>query len=198
MSETSHLEQVIYYLSRLPGLGKRSARRAVLHLVQNKESLLQPLAQALLDAKEAIKVCHSCGNIDSSDPCHICNDARRQDDILCIVEEVADLWAIERSNIYRGYYHVLGGTLSAIEGRGPDDLNINSLVQKIAEGKISEIILAMNATVDGQTTAHYITQRLKEYDLQISRIAHGVPIGGELDYLDDGTLGAAFKARVPF
>lgn len=196
--EKDELEKLILLFSKLPGLGKRSARRVVLHLIKNKESLMMPLADAVIKASDAIKICSSCGNIDSSNPCKICTDARRDSSIVCVVEDVADLWAIERGKIYSGVYHVLGGTLSALDGRGPDDINIESLVQKSANQNIKEIILATNATMEGQTTAHYITERVKHLDIAISQIAHGIPIGGELDYLDEGTLGAALKARRPF
>lgn len=195
---TNELETLTHFLSKLPGLGKRSARRAVLHLIKNKDALMLPLANSLKAAAEAVKICSECGNIDSHDPCHICTNEKRSRNQICVVEEVADLWAIERGNIFKGRYHVLGGTLSAVDGRGPEDLNIEKLVRKAANENIDEIILATNATVDGQTTAHYITERLKGYNLQISRIAHGIPMGGELDYLDDGTLGAAFQARMSF
>lgn len=191
----SDIDTLIYILSKLPGLGKRSARRCMLHLVKNKESLLVPLADAVNKAILNIKVCESCGNVDDVSPCRICTDIKRAEDKICVIEDVADLWAIERSNIYGGRYHVLGGTLSALDGRRPEDLTIEKLVSKVANGNFTEIILATSATVEGQTTAHYITERLKEYNIQISQIAHGIPMGGELDYLDDGTLGAALKAR---
>ena len=192
------IEKLIYLLSKLPGFGKRSARRAVLHLIKNKESLMIPLANAISDAAKSITICSECGNIDSLNPCKICTDPKRSDSNICVIEDVSDLWAIERSNIFRGRYHVLGGTLSAIDGRGPQDLNIEKLIQKSSNNNITEIILATNATVEGQTTAHYITQRLKHLEIQISQIAHGIPMGGELEYLDDGTLAAALKARTIF
>ncbi len=195
MQQESDIEKLVYLISKLPGLGKRSARRAVLHLIKNKDALMSPLASMMQKAMDSIKICEQCGNIDSNNPCHICTDGRRMQDQICVVEEVSDLWAIERSNIFRGTYHVLGGTLSAIDGRGPEDLNIEKLVQKSSNENVREIILATNATVEGQTTAHYIMERLKDIDISISQIAHGIPIGGELDYLDDGTLGAALKAR---
>ncbi|PIR39700.1 MAG: recombination protein RecR [Alphaproteobacteria bacterium CG11_big_fil_rev_8_21_14_0_20_39_49] len=196
--QDNDIEKLIYLLGKLPGLGKRSARRAVLHLVQNKESLMIPLADAIASAADSIKICGECGNVDSSNPCHICTDPKRQNDNICVVEEVSDLWAIERSNMYRGTYHVLGGTLSAIDGRGPADLNIEKLIIKASNDDINEIILATNATVEGQTTAHYITERLKHLSIQITQIAHGIPMGGELEYLDDGTLATALKARRSF
>jgi len=193
--KNSDIDNLINLLGKLPGLGKRSARRCVLHLVKNRESLLLPLADALDKTIQNIKICESCGNVDDINPCRICTDARRGVDKICVVEDVADLWAIERSNIFSGIYHVLGGTLSALDGRRPEDLNIEKLVMKVANGNIQEVILATSATVEGQTTAHYITERLKDSGAQISQIAHGIPMGGELDYLDDGTLGAALKAR---
>ncbi len=196
--QDNDIEKLIYLLSKLPGLGKRSARRAVLHLIQNKESLMLPLTEAMASASTSIKICDECGNVDSQNPCHICIDPKRQDDNICVVEDVSDLWAIERSNMFRGTYHVLGGTLSAIDGRGPADLNIEKLVIKASNDDINEIILATNATVEGQTTAHYITERLKHLNKQITQIAHGIPIGGELEYLDDGTLATALKARRSF
>ena len=191
----SDLDNLINLLGKLPGLGRRSARRCVLHLVKNREKLLLPLAAALDKTIENIKICESCGNVDDITPCRICVDARRSPDKICVVEDVADLWAIERSNIFSGTYHVLGGTLSALDGRRPEDLNIEKLVMKVANGNIAEVILATSATVEGQTTAHYIAERLKDLNIQVSQIAHGIPMGGELDYLDDGTLGAALKAR---
>ena len=180
-------------LSKLPGLGPRSARRAVLHLFKNKEKLFQPLIAALSQTLESIKVCELCGNLDTASPCLICTDERRPRDQLCVVEEVADLWAIERSGLFKGRYHVLGGTLSAMDGRGPDQLGIPKLFKR-AEG-MKEVILATNATVDGQTTAFYITEQLKPLGISVTRIAYGIPVGGELDYLDEGTLGAALKSR---
>lgn len=191
------LDSLISQFSRLPGLGPRSARRAVLHLIRNREKLLLPLAQALSEAHEHIQTCANCGNIDVQSPCQICADTRRDGSQLCVVEEVADLWAIERSRIFRGYYHVLGGTLSALDGRGPEQLNIDALVARAASPDIREVILATNATVEGQTTAFYISDRLVSCNVHVSRLAHGIPMGGELDFLDDGTLGAALKARLP-
>ena len=196
--QENDLEKLIYLLSKLPGLGKRSARRAVLHLIQNKESLMIPLAESIDSASKSISVCNECGNIDSLNPCNICSNQSRSAEIICVVEEVSDLWAIERSNMFKGLYHVLGGTLSAIDGRGPDDLNINSLIEKVSNNNIEEIILATNATIEGQTTAHYITNKLDSSKIKITQIAHGIPIGGELDYLDEGTLTTAFNARRSF
>jgi len=196
--QENDIERLIYLLSKLPGLGKRSARRAVLHLVQNKDNLMQPLAESIARSVNSIKICTSCGNVDSIDPCHICSDYKRTNDIICVVEDVSDLWAIERSQTFRGTYHVLGGTLSAIDGRGPEDLSIEELVKKANNDAVNEIILATNATVEGQTTAHYLMERLKHLNLHITQIAHGIPIGGELEYLDDGTLATALKARHSF
>lgn len=192
------IEELIRLFSKLPGLGPRSARRAVLHLMRNKEQVMKPLEHALGRAIENIRTCTSCGNLDITDPCHICTDGRRDTSVVCVVEEVADLWAIDRCNLYKGQYHVLGGTLSAIDDRGPSQLNIESLVRRAAADEVKEIILATNATLEGQTTAHYLTTRLAECNVSISRLAQGIPMGGELDYLDDGTLGAALKARLPF
>lgn len=191
------IETLITLLARLPGLGPRSARRAALQLIKKKEVLLAPLAQAMSKAAEAVNSCSVCGNLDTVDPCALCRDGRRDATSICVVEEVGDLWAIERAGVFRGRYHVLGGTLSALDGVGPDDLSIGRLIDRVAAGGISEVVLAMNATVDGQATAHYIADRLQRLGVKLSRLAHGVPIGGELDYLDDGTLDAAFRARRP-
>ncbi|MDX2073875.1 MAG: recombination mediator RecR [Alphaproteobacteria bacterium] len=193
----SDIEDLIRLFSKLPGLGPRSARRVVLHLMRSKERVMLPLADSLARAAESIRHCARCGNLDSTDPCHICNDERRDPSVLCVVEEVADLWAIERCNLYKGQYHVLGGTLSAMEDRGPGQLNIEPLIKRAFSGQVKEIILATNATLEGQTTAHYIMDKLDGAGVSISRLAQGIPIGGELDYLDDGTLGAALRARLP-
>ena len=193
----SDLESLIQLLARLPGLGPRSARRAVLHLMTKRESLMLPLAGAMTRAAESIRACSICGNLDSQDPCSVCADTRRDPAVLCVVEEVGDLWALERSGAFGGRYHVLGGTLSALDGRGPEDLRIDALVARTRSSEVKEVILALSATVDGQTTAHYIAERLTGLDVTVSRLAHGVPVGGELDYLDDGTLTAALKARRP-
>ncbi len=194
----SEIEQLVQLLAKLPGLGPRSARRAALHLLKRRENLLEPLARAIAAAAEKVRACSVCGNLDTRDPCLVCVDPRRDAETICVVENVADLWAIERTASFRGRYHVLGGVLSALDGIGPDDLNVAGLVRRIGEGGIREVILAMGATVDGQTTAHYVTDRLQGAGVTISRLAHGVPVGGELDYLDDGTLTAALKARRPF
>jgi len=191
------IERLIQLMARLPGLGPRSARRAVLHLLKKKDALLMPLAASLREVGESIHACSTCGNLDTGNPCAICADPRRDETLLCVVEGVADLWALERSGMFRGRYHVLGGTLSALDGIGPGDLNVDSLIGRVAQGRIREVIIATNATVEGQTTAHYITDRLQSSGVTITRLAHGVPVGGELDYLDDGTLGAALKARRP-
>lgn len=190
----NEIERVIQLLSRLPGLGPRSARRAALHMINRRESLMQPLAQALKDASEAIKICGTCGNLDTADPCGVCSDLNRDGSVLCVVEQVADLWALERTASFKGRYHVLGGVLSAIDGVGPEDLNISALVERCS-GEVKEVILATNLTVEGQTTAHYIIERLAPTGVAVTRLAHGVPVGGELDYLDDGTLSAALQAR---
>lgn len=191
------VDGLIRLLARLPGLGPRSARRAVLHMLMHRDDQMRPLAAALQAAADSVRTCSLCGNLDVSDPCAICTDAARDPTTLCVVEQIGDLWALERSRSYRGRYHVLGGTLSALDGVGPDDLSIGTLVQRAADPRVSEVILALNATVDGQTTAHYLADRLAGCGVTISRPAHGMPVGGELDYLDDGTLTAALKARRP-
>ncbi|SLN25260.1 recombination mediator RecR [Oceanibacterium hippocampi] len=193
----AEIEQLIRLLARLPGLGPRSARRAALQLIKQREALMLPLVRAITEVAETVTACSVCGNVDSRDPCVICADQRRDGSLLCVVEDVADLWAIERSAVYRGRYHVLGGTLSALDGVGPEDLKIDQLIARAAEPGVEEVVLATNATVDGQTTAHYITDRLEGSGVRISRLASGVPVGGELDYLDDGTLSAAFRTRRP-
>lgn len=192
------IERLIQLLAKLPGLGPRSARRAVLHLMKRRDGLLVPLSEAMAAAAEAIRTCPVCGNLDSRSPCTVCADPARDRTTVCVVEDAGDLWALERTRSYRGLYHVLGGTLSALHGVGPDDLTIDGLVDRARSGEVREIILALNATVDGQTTAHVVTDRLAGTGVSLSRLAHGVPVGGELDYLDDGTLTAALKARRPF
>lgn len=192
------IERLIQLLAKLPGLGPRSARRAALYLIKNREKLLSPLSLAMADAQDKVTVCSTCGNVDTIDPCTICSDPRRDRTILCVVEEVGDLWALERAGAWTGLYHVLGGTLSAMEGVRPEDLAINHLIERAAVPGMREVVLATNATVEGQTTAHYITERLKGLGLSTSKLAHGVPVGGELDYLDEGTLTAAMRARRPF
>ena len=191
------IERLIQLLARLPGLGPRSARRAALHLLQKREALMRPLASALETAAANIRACAVCGNLDTVDPCAVCADARRDAATICVVEDVADLWALERTAAFKGRYHVLGGTLSALDGVGPDQLNIAALVGRASGAGVREVILALGATVDGQTTAHYIADRLAGTGVAVTRLAHGVPVGGELDYLDDGTLTAALKARLP-
>lgn len=189
------LDRLIQLLSKLPGLGPRSARRAALFLLKRRESLMEPLAAALTETAAKVKPCSRCGNLDTADPCALCRDPRRDQGLICVVEDVADLWAIERSAAYNGLYHVLGGTLSALDGVGPEDLRIEPLVKRVAESRAREVILALNATVEGQTTAHYVMDRLAATGVHVSRLAHGVPVGGELDYLDEGTLSAALAAR---
>jgi recombination protein RecR len=189
------IEQLIQLLSRLPGLGPRSARRAALHLIKRKDQLLGPLAAAMRNAAEAITVCSTCGNVDTSDPCTICEDTRRDPGLICVVEEVGDLWALERAGVINACYHVLGGTLSPLDGVGPDDLNIATLIERAKQPDVTEILLALNATVEGQSTAHYLMDQLDDAGVTLTRLAHGVPVGGELDYLDEGTLAAAIKAR---
>ncbi|MGW6777555.1 recombination mediator RecR [Brucella pseudogrignonensis] len=189
------IERLIQLLARVPGLGPRSARRAALHLIKKKEALLVPLGGAIQEAAEKVRICSCCGNVDTSDPCTICTDARRDPTTLIVVEDVSDLWALERAGTMNVRYHVLGGRLSPLDGIGPDDLNIKGLVERVATGDIKEVILAVNATVEGQTTAHYITDQLMNFEVRVTRLAHGVPVGGELDYLDEGTLAAALRAR---
>ena len=192
------IERLIQLLAKLPGLGPRSARRAALHLIRKREELLGPLANAMQVAKDRILTCTACGNVDTRDPCTVCADPRRDPAMLVVVETVADLWALERAAALRARYHVLGGTLSPLDGVGPKDIHLDSLVSRVSEGEIREIILAVNATVDGQTTAHYITDILSHLNVKITRLAHGVPVGGELDYLDEGTLSAAIRQRTDF
>jgi recombination protein RecR len=188
----SEIERLIQLLSKLPGLGPRSARRAALALLKKRDTLLEPLADSLREAADAILTCEVCGNLDTQSPCAICSDPRRDPHILCVVEDVADLWALERAGVFRGRYHVLGGALSALDGVTPERLNVGKLLERVKQN-VDEVILAMNATVEGQTTAHYLMDLLG--DMKVTRLAHGVPVGGELDYLDEGTLSAAFKAR---
>jgi recombination protein RecR len=192
------IERLIQLLARLPGLGPRSARRAALFLIKKREQVMTPLTNALQTALEKIVVCKTCGNIDTQDPCTVCTDTRRDQAILVVVADVADLWALERAHAVNGRYHVLGGTLSPLDGVGPQDLSIEALVKRAHEAQVTEVILALNATVDGQTTAHYITELLAGANVKVTRLAHGVPVGGELDYLDEGTLSAAMKQRTLF
>ena len=190
----TQLESLIKRLARLPGLGPRSARRAALYLLQNRDRLMLPLAEELGSVARTVRNCAECGNLGNADICGICSDTQRDRSLLCVVEDVGDLWAMERAAVFRGPYHVLGGTLSAIDGRGPEDLYIDRLVSRASTG-VSEVILALSATVEGQTTAHYIHERLQSLPVEVTRLAHGVPVGGELDFLDDGTLAQALKAR---
>ena len=192
------IERLIGLLAKLPGLGPRSARRAALRLLQNPETRMLPLAVALTEAARAVRTCSTCGNLDSCEPCSLCSDPRRDHALICVVEGVGDLWALERSGVYRGLYHVLGGTLSALDGIGPDDLNVRPLLARIARGGVAEVILALGATVDGATTAHWLTDRLRPLGVTVSRVAQGVPVGGAIDVLDDGTLATALNARRPF
>ncbi|UIJ43626.1 recombination mediator RecR [Sphingomonas cannabina] len=191
------IEALTNALAKLPGLGPRSARRAVLHLIKRREAALGPLLSALSAVNERLSTCSTCGNVDTTDPCAVCADPRRDARSLCVVEEVADLWALERSRLFPGRFHVLGGRLSALEGVRPEDLAIDSLIRRIAAGGIDEVVLAMNATLEGQTTAHYIAERIETYPVRVTQLAHGLPVGGELDYLDEGTLAQALRARRP-
>ncbi|QBY02266.1 recombination protein RecR [Rhodophyticola sp. CCM32] len=199
MSDTPReIEALIEMMARLPGLGPRSARRAVLHLIKARGPLMRPLAQAMADVAATARECLNCGNIGTSDLCEICTSPKRGNGQLCVVEDVADLWAMERGQVFTGRYHVLGGTLSALDAVGPEELRIPKLRDRVAREEITEVILALNATVDGQTTAHYIAGELEETGVTLTSLAQGVPIGGELDYLDDGTISAALKARKSF
>jgi recombination protein RecR len=192
------IERLIQLLARLPGLGPRSARRAALHLIKKREQLMSPLAAAIQTAIDKIQVCRTCGNIDTQNPCTVCVDPRRDPSVIVVVADVADLWALERAHAIAARYHVLGGTLSPLDGVGPGDLTIDALVTRAHAEEVREVILALNATVDGQTTAHYITDLLADANVKVTRLAYGVPVGGELDYLDEGTLSAAIKSRTPF
>jgi recombination protein RecR len=198
VSAGPEIERLIQLLARLPGLGPRSARRAALFLIKKREAVMAPLAVALQAAMEKIEICRVCGNIDTQNPCAVCSDARREQSVIVAVADVADLWALERAHAINARYHVLGGTLSPLDGVGPDDLTIDALVKRAHDPAVKEIILALNATVDGQSTAHYITDLLHDAEVKVSRLAHGVPVGGELDYLDEGTLAAAMRSRTPF
>jgi recombination protein RecR len=192
------IERLVQLLARLPGLGPRSARRAALQLIKRREQLMAPLAAALQTAMEKISVCRVCGNIDSQNPCTVCTDPRRDPSVIVVVADVADLWALERAHAINARYHVLGGTLSPLDGVGPQDLSIDALVGRAHASEVKEVILALNATVDGQTTAHYVTDLLADAGVTVTGLAHGVPVGGELDYLDEGTLSAAIRSRKPF
>jgi recombination protein RecR len=194
---SSEIDALTQALARLPGLGPRSARRAVLHLMKRREAALVPLLKALERVSDNLSVCSTCGNVDTADPCAVCADPRRDDRLLCVVEEVSDLWALDRSRLFPGRFHVLGGRLSALEGVRPEDLSIDKLLGRLARGGIDEVVLAMNATLEGQTTAHYLAERLETYPVRLTQLAHGLPVGGELDYLDEGTLAQALRARRP-
>ena len=196
--QQSKIEKLIYVFSKLPGLGQRSAKRIVLHLMKYKDNLMLPLSDALLDTANAIETCEICGNWDEAKICGICAQHSRNKSSICVVETVSDLWALEKINVYQGLYHILGGTLSAYHERSPSEVNIEKLVKRVESGGIDEVIIATNATMDGQTTAFYITEKLKPFNLKISRLASGIPIGGELDYLDEGTITAAFNLRQKF
>jgi len=198
ISAGPEIERLIQLLARLPGLGPRSARRAALFLIKKRELLMAPLAAALQTAIEKISVCRICGNIDTQNPCTLCTDPRRDDSTILVVADVADLWALERAHAINARYHVLGGILSPLDGVGPDDLSIDALMKRTSDSAVKEIILALSATVEGQSTAHYITDLLHGTKVKVTRLAHGVPVGGELDYLDEGTLAAAIRSRTPF
>jgi recombination protein RecR len=189
------IQRLITFLSKLPGLGPRSGRRAALHLLKNRDQLLFPLVKALQDAAEHLGYCSQCGNLDTHDPCSLCTDPKRDPTAICVIEDVTDLWALEKTGSYRGLYHVLGGTLSALDGRGPNDLRIASLLQRASNPEVKEIIFALSATIDGRTTVHYLMNSLAHASIKMSELAHGVPLGGELDYLDEGTLTTALRAR---
>ena len=194
---SQEIETLVSALARVPGLGPRSARRAVLWLVKRRETALTQLLDALSAVRETLVECATCGNVDTTDPCGICTDPRRDAKSICVVEEVADLWALDRARLFAGKYHVLGGRLSALDGVRPEDLTIGKLIARVEQGGVDEVVLAMNATLEGQTTAHYIAERLEGFPLRITQLAHGLPVGGELDYLDDGTLAQALRARRP-
>ena len=194
---SQEIETLTAALSRLPGLGPRSARRAVLWLIKRRETALEQLLDALAKVRDTLVECDTCGNVDTTNPCGICTDPRRDARSICVVEEVADLWALDRAKLFTGRYHVLGGRLSALDGVRPEDLTIDRLLHRIEEGGIDEVLLAMNATLEGQTTAHYIAERLESYPVRVTQLAHGLPVGGELDYLDEGTLAQAIRARRP-
>jgi recombination protein RecR len=194
---STEIDALTQALARLPGLGPRSARRAVLHLLKKRETALGPLLRALEAVEERLATCGLCGNVDTSNPCSVCTDTGRDVRLLCVVEEVADLWALDRTRLFPGRFHVLGGRLSALEGVRPEDLAIDSLVGRVDAGGIDEVVLAMNATLEGQTTAHYLADRLERFPIRLTQLAHGLPVGGELDYLDEGTLAQALRARRP-
>jgi recombination protein RecR len=192
------LNKLIAIISKLPGLGPRSARRIVLHLMRNTHNIMLPLAEHLINTAQEIKICENCGNIDVISPCNICGDVNRDDSTICIVETISDLWALERSNFYKGKYHILGGTLSALDGRSPETLHLEQLKNKVANGNIKEVIIATNATLEGQTTGHYLVDLLAPFNIKTTRLAYGIPMGAELDYMDEGTLSLALKMRQDF
>ncbi|MEC7735346.1 MAG: recombination mediator RecR [Pseudomonadota bacterium] len=194
----SEIDNLIELLARLPGIGPRSARRLALSLLKKPDSLMRPLAKSIIDTADSIVKCNECGNLDTKSPCNICDDQKRDISVIVVIEEVADLWALERAAVHKGLYHVLGGSLSAIDGVSPENIGIASLIERAKKEETKEIILAMNATIDGQTTAYYITDQLSSIDIKVSRLARGVPVGGELDYMDDGTLLEAIESRQPF
>jgi recombination protein RecR len=198
VSAGPEIERLIQLLARLPGLGPRSARRAALFLIKKRELLMAPLTAALQTAMDKIEVCRICGNIDTLNPCTVCTDSKRDGTAIVVVADVADLWALERAHAINARYHVLGGTLSPLDGVGPDDLSIETLIKRASDPAVKEVVLALSATVDGQSTAHYITDLLQDANVAMTRLAHGVPVGGELDYLDEGTLAAAIRSRTPF
>jgi recombination protein RecR len=192
------IERLVALLAKLPGLGPRSARRAALHLLKKRDALMEPLGEALAEAAEKVRDCSNCGSLDTVDPCALCTAPERDDGLICVVSEVGDVWALERAGAYRGRYHVLGGVLSALDGVRPEDLRINKLIERASAPGVREVIIALSATVDGQTTAHYLTERLSGISASVTRLSHGVPVGGELELLDDGTLMAALSSRRPF
>lgn len=195
--ENPDIQRLIQLLSRLPGLGPRSGRRATLHLMKHKAAHMAPLMDALQTAHDLVTTCTVCGNLDALSPCTICRGTKREASVLCLVSDVEDVWAMERAGIFKGVYHILGGVLSAIDGIGPQQLNLQNLHKRLKDGTIKEVIIALSATLEGQTTAHYVSDLIKETGVQVTRIAHGIPMGGELDYLDEGTIAAALKARTP-
>ncbi|AIL65698.1 Recombination protein RecR [Rickettsiales bacterium Ac37b] len=196
--DQNYIDRLAYLLSKLPGFGPRSARRAVLYMLEHRESFMNSLIHAMKEVSEFMQICDNCGNIDIHQPCHICKDHKREQHTICVVESVTDLWAMERGNIFKGNYHVLGGTLSVSENKTPKDLNIDKLLQRVNNNQVNEVILATNGTIDGQTTAYYITELLQDHNVKVSRLAYGIPVGGELDYLDENTLSIAIKSRQPF
>ncbi|MEO9469403.1 recombination mediator RecR [Parasphingorhabdus sp.] len=194
---SQEIENLVQALSRLPGLGPRSARRAVLHLLKRPETTMKPILAAMEQVEANLVTCTICGNVDTRDPCQICSDPRRDDKALCVVEEVSDLWALDKSRLFPGKFHVLGGKLSALDGVRPEDIAIDKLLKRVEAGGIDEVVLAMNATLEGQATAHYIAERMEQYPVRLSQLSHGIPVGGELDYLDEGTLAQALRSRRP-